>query len=107
MTSPESSHLRFRSSLTFSSGFTTDCSSCWSSSAGLEFLNHLGGLLFIRLEGFPLALVEGNFLLIAQLLIKVDVVEILLEVIRNLREFIFSQQGKELAEKCGLVPINN
>lgn len=24
-----------------------------------------------------------------------------------LREFIFSQQGKELAEKCGLVPINN
>ncbi len=27
--------------------------------------------------------------------------------IQVLREFIFSPQGKELAEKCGLVPINN
>jgi phosphate transport system substrate-binding protein len=27
--------------------------------------------------------------------------------IRNLREFIFSLQGKELAEKCGLIPMKN
>ena len=27
--------------------------------------------------------------------------------IRNLREFIFSPQGKELAEKCGLIPMRN
>ncbi len=27
--------------------------------------------------------------------------------IRNLREFIFSPQGKELAEKCGLIPMKN
>ena len=27
--------------------------------------------------------------------------------IRNLREFIFSPQGKDLAEKCGLIPMSN
>ena len=27
--------------------------------------------------------------------------------IRNLREFIFSPLGKELAEKCGLIPMRN
>ena len=27
--------------------------------------------------------------------------------IKALRDFIFSPQGKELAEKCGLIPMRN